>query len=160
MVIYIENNMNKLTSKEDSGLILKYEGEIKELKKKLTLALQGISIESHSNSNFIMLEKNLGGKIALYESLIIHLKNISLKHLLEIYHLNLQREEEIKNLLEKKGNSMDYNIKKQLSDLSSNFISFKKLCENTFKDYENRSKMYILPEVLNVFKIFRNLYQN
>ena len=77
----------------------KYENEIKELKKKLSLAIQGINDD---NQLFKNVEKDKNGKISLYESLIIHLKNINLKHLLEIYYLNLQREEEIKSILEKK----------------------------------------------------------
>jgi hypothetical protein len=146
MVVYIENNIYKLPRDEGSEKY-RFETEIKELKRKLSLALQGINENPNLNSSFQMLEGGKNTKISLYESLIIHLKNISLKHLLELYYVNLQREEEIKNILEKKGGgSVDYNIKKQLNDLSTNYTSLKKLCDSTFKDYENRSKMYILPE--------------
>ena len=146
----IEKDINKLQIKDEKNnlsieVARKYENEIKELKKKLSLAIQGINDD---NSLFKALEKDKNGKMSLYESLIIHLKNINLKHLLEIYYLNLQREEEIKSILEKKGVNFDYNLKKNLSELNTNFISFKKLCEKNFVEYEQRSKQYILPEVL------------
>jgi hypothetical protein len=144
MVVYIENNLYKL-NKDDNPEKFRHETEIKELKSKLSLAIQGIN-ENNINNTFISLEKERITKVSLYESLIVHLKNISLKHLLEIYYVNLQREEEIKSILEKRGSSLDYNIKKQINELSSNHLSLKNFCESTFKDYESRSKMYILPE--------------
>jgi hypothetical protein len=149
MLTYIETNLGHLSKDETNFDKHHYEAEVKELKRKLSLALQGIN--DSNNTGFASLEKDRGIKASLYESLIIHLKNNSLRHLLEIYHVNLKREEEIQSILEKKKISSDYDIKKQLNDLCNNFITLKKLCETTFKDYESRSKMYILPEV--IFKL-------
>ena len=146
----IEKHLYKLNSRDsgdsiNSGNAIKYETEIADLKKKLVLALQGISDDN--NSVFKTLEKDKNSKVSLYESLIIHLKNINLKHLLEIYYLNLQREEEIRSILEKKGINVDYNIKKNINELNTNYSNLKKLCDKNFSEYEQRSKMYILPEV-------------
>jgi len=82
-------------------------------------------------------------KSSLYESLIIYLKNINLVHLMEIYQLNLQREEEIRKILESKNIPGLELIKDQIYKLNENFGVFKTNCEKALREYHSRSKSYI-----------------
>ena len=83
---------------------------------------------------------------SLYESLIIYLKNINLVHLMEIYQLNLQREEEIRKILESKNIPGIQLIKDQLLKLNDNFVVLKTNCEQALREYHSRSKSYIAYE--------------
>lgn len=80
---------------------------------------------------------------SLYESLIIYLKNINLVHLMEIYQLNLQREEEIRKILESKNIPGIELIKDQIFKLNDNFVVLKNNCEKALREYHSRSKSYI-----------------
>ena len=57
--------------------------EIKNLKKKLFLPNQGTNPDY--NSNFTQLTKDKMGETSLYESIIIHIKTLNVKYLLEIF---------------------------------------------------------------------------
>ena len=145
----------------------KYEEEIRNLKKKLSALMQmtnnmnsNTSSSNNSNSTFKQAEKDKPS--SLYESLIIYLKNLNLKHLLEIFQLNMQREEEIRTILnDKNSNNISSNTKKQIADLNSNYISLKKLCEQAFNEYLQRSKMYIqAEEYQEKLEEYKNFTQN
>jgi len=78
--------------------IIELNNENKEFKKENQALNKKANI---GNPYFENSEKEV--KSSLYESLIIYLKNINLVHLMEIYQLNLQREEEIRKILESKN---------------------------------------------------------
>lgn len=148
----------------DPKLVEKYEEEIKSLKKKLNTVAQitnsvnrsgnpsGNNSIANTNTAFKTAEKDSSS--SLYESVVVHLKNLNLKHLLEIFQLNIQREEEIRLILNEENSSNinsansanNLNLKKQIADLSNNFTNLKKLCEQAFQDHQQRARLYIQPE--------------
>lgn len=165
---FLQFSKNKSSHNQiDQNLLNKYEEENKNLKKKLSQFMQitnsvgkkntNNSSINNSNPDFISAEKE--NSASLYESTIVYLKNTNLKHLLEIFQLNIQREEEIRTLLHDKSNPNNSNqLKKQISDISSNFVALKNLCENVFSEYQQRAKSYIQPEEfekrLDDYKLF------
>jgi hypothetical protein len=163
---FLQNTKNKSSNSSiDQNLLNKYEEENKNLKKKLSQFMQitnsvgksNPNSSNNSNSNFKSAEKE--NSPSLYESIIVYIKNTNLKHLLEIFQLNIQREEEIRTLLTDKNNPNNSSqLKKQISDLSNNFAALKTLCENVFAEYQQRAKSYIQPEEfekrLDDYKLF------
>ena len=145
--------------------VTKHKEEIKFLKRKLLLPEHSENQSLYSSNQFFnQILKEKMGELSLYESIIIHIKTINVRFLLEIYDLNLQREEEVRNILSEKnkGNLVIViliNSKKQslqeyktkAFDLIKNFDSLKIQCEKEVKDFEERSKMYIPPEVKLLF---------
>lgn len=118
--------------------ITELNNEIKELKKENQTLTKKANSE---NPYFKSAEKD--AKLSLYESLIIYLKNINLVHLMEVYQLNLQREEEIRKILESKNIPGIESIKDQIFKLNDNFVVLKNNCEKALREYHLRSKSYI-----------------
>lgn len=113
------------------------------------------------NENIYYKGAEKGSKSSLYESLIIYLKNINLMHLMEVYQLNLQREEDIRKILESKGIPEKEQIKMEILKLSENFNILKANCENVIKEYQVRSKAYILyDELENKILEHKNFTEN
>jgi len=88
---------------------IKDKEEIKNLRKKVFLPSsnqgtgqggQGSGLSPNSDFNQIVKDKT--GEASLYESIIIHIKTLNVKYLLEIFDLNIQREEEVRNILSEK----------------------------------------------------------
>ena len=138
------------TSEKTQKQTEKYEAEILNLKKRLNSFLQitnsvaGTSNPTSTNS-FKFVEKENSN--SLYENIIVYLRNINLKHLLELFQLNLQREEEINTVVIDKSFSTNLTAtKSQIIDLYANFNSLKKICEQAFIEFQNRAKFYIQPE--------------
>ena len=112
-----ENNFEKLNEERSKEIdaynkqLLKNNKEIKHLRKKILINSQeGID----NNDKFEQVHNGKYGKSSLYESIIIHIKMININYLLEIFDLNIQREEEVKKILEDKhqgkvNGSLKYN---------------------------------------------------
>lgn len=126
----ISNMREKIIELNDTIFELRKENQILNNKK-----------NNLENSNFQNAEKFV--KNSLYESLIIYVKNINLLHLMEVYQLNLQREEDIRKILESKKIPEIDLIKNQILKLNENFITLKHNCENALREYHIRSKSYI-----------------
>ena len=81
--------------------------EIKYLKRKLLMPghghFEGSNSSDFNNTNFNQIVKEKTGESSLYESIIIHIKTLNIRYLLEIFELNLQREEEVRNILNEKN---------------------------------------------------------
>jgi hypothetical protein len=155
MVKIAENSTNYKKLQQDN--LLKEE-ELKVLKKKVTqlTSLNQLTGQSSANSSsqsqnnsasslFKNIEKDKNS--SLYEVLLIHIKNLNLKHLLEVFQLNVQREQDIRNII---SNGQDKNttnllktIDANLKELSKNFDQFKSFCEKTFHEYENRASYFV-----------------
>jgi len=136
---------------------IKLNSEISNLKEKI-VELNQIIIELRKENQILNNKKNYYNnqdyqnaekfvKNSLYESLIIYIKNINLSHLMEVYQLNLQREEDIRKILESKKIPELTNINNQILKLSENFSSLKYNLENALREYHIRSKSYISYEL-------------
>lgn len=145
---------------EKNSELLKENSELKEDIEKLNSKIRELNliIEQLRNENFALnnltntkkslenphfVKADSEAKSALYESLVIFLKNIQLSHIMEIYKLNMEREEEIRKILETKTIPNYEEIKKQFSRLNENFITYKTNCENALQDYYTRATAYI-----------------
>jgi hypothetical protein len=106
-------------------------------------ALNNLNNTKKSLENPYFIKADTEAKSALYESLIIFLKNIQLSHILEIYKMNMEREEEIRKILETKKIPNFDEIKKQYGKLNENFIVYKTNCENALQEYYKRANAYI-----------------
>jgi len=148
----IENITHKLENAKERHLkqVEKLETEILNLKKRLNTFIQitnsvGGTTTPNSTNSFKTLEKDNSN--SLYENIIVYLRNTNLKHLLELFQLNLQREEEINSVLTEKSFSSTLTAtKSQIIDLYANFNSLKKICEQAFIEFQNRAKFYIQPD--------------
>jgi len=144
------NNLSEANSKLNSEIYILKEkinelnNTIKELKNenKILFDLK----KNIENPHFKIGEKEV--KNSLYESLIIYLKNLNLTHMMEVYQLNLQREEDIRKILESKKIPETDTIKNQIKILNDNFNILKNNCENALMEYFIRSKSYISYEDL------------
>jgi hypothetical protein len=68
--------------------------------------------------------------------------------------LNLQREEEIKNILSSRTNKqLQTKLNKNIKDLNDNLSTLTNDCEDAFKEYELRSRQFITLEVIHIHYI-------
>ena len=116
----LKSEINRLNL-ENSKLktkIKELNSQLQELKVKLSSSnsIANLKVLSNENKYFKAGEKEV--KYSLYESLIIYLKNINLHHIMEVYQLNIQREEDIKKILESKNIPGIESFKIQFSKLS------------------------------------------
>jgi len=142
----------EIESLKDS--ILKQDKEIKYLRKKILIPNTNSNNKGNSNNEFNKIQKEKVGQSSLYESILVHIKTININYLLEIYNLNLQREEEIKKILEDnhKGKHLQ-EYKKHTLELIKNFDYLQSYCQEEIKLCNERSKMYIPPDVSNTIMI-------
>lgn len=134
---YQNKILNDLTQEK-----IKNEEEIKLYKKKLLY--YNINI---NNPYFKVSETSTLSKNSLYESLIIYIKTLNIKHIFDLYENNYEIEE--KN--QKMYNSIKTNDIRTFSPshiIIKEFKEYRKTFEDLLTDYDKRSKLYINPEVL------------
>lgn len=149
----ILNNANILNSRTKNSQERDYkaysielESQVNLLKKKILVIENTQKNSIIENPNFAKLNsENLG---SLYETILIYIKNINIQHLLEIFNLHLQKEEEITKVIDLKKipSASDFGIR--IKNLSEKLFHLTKHCELAFNDYENRSKAYLSIEDL------------
>ncbi len=146
MHVNINEENTKLNSELDNlkHFLSQLNNENKELRKENQILIKKANIE---NPFYLSLSAQKDAKQSLYESLVIYLKNINLVHSMEVYQLNLQREEEIRKILESKNIPGIQLINDQIYNLNNNFIILRGNCEQALREYHLRSKSYIAYEV-------------
>lgn len=154
MLEEIESGFDKLITKKNESdqlyAIEQKDKEIRNLKEKLlSFAKTGQSGKGDSNNPiFKAMEKDKSSQNALYESIIVYIQNVNMKHLIELYRKDIQREEEIRTVLETKNKApFEASVKKQVTELLANSSTLKKLCDQSFKEYEQRAMLYVPPNV-------------
>ena len=92
----LKNDKQKLENEKN-----KLEEENKVIRKKIFTPSSNSNAD-FSNKSFKESEKDKVGQASLYESIIVHIKTLNVKYLLEIFDFNIQREEEIRGILDEK----------------------------------------------------------
>lgn len=124
---------------------IKYEEEIKSLKRKLIY-----SNINTSNPYFKQSESNKSSKNSLYESLIIFIKNLNINHIYDLFESRNITEEPKKKLQFESKNSNDISKIKSIYNLVNEFREYRINCESLLNEYDKRSKLYINPEVIKL----------
>ncbi len=153
----LNTKSNNNQDKDFKTHAIELESQINLLKKKLLISENNLKNSLLENPHFNRLHEE--SKNSLYETILIYLKNVNIQHLLEIYKLNLQKEDELNkvaNSQKKIPGANDFAL--NLKNLSEKLFHLTKHCELAFNDYENRSKSYIsiddLEKKLNDYKNF------
>lgn len=135
------NQKSNLNEKDQKAQVIELESQINLLKKKLLISENNLKNAILENPNFNKLNEE--SKTSLYETILIYIKNINIQHLLEIYNLHLQKEEEFNKVLNTQKNSSANDYANKIKNLSEKLFHLTKHCELAFNDYENRSKAYV-----------------
>jgi len=141
--IQISNNTkSNIKANEDlNSYTQELESKINILKKKIFISENNLKNASSENPDFF--KANQDNQFSLYETILIYIKNINIQHLLEIYNLHLQKEDEIHKVLNSHKNPNENDLPLKIKNLSEKLFHLTKHCELAFNDYEIRSKSYI-----------------
>ena len=121
---------------------IKYDEEIKSLKKKLLY--HNINL---NNLYYKSADSNKQTQNSLYESLLVYIRNQNMKFVLDLYEAKVENEEEKHKILFEKKFSNDLKNAKKYELLLGEFKEFKKECQVLFNEFDLRSKNYFNSEV-------------
>lgn len=130
--------INDLTNEK-----IKYDEEIKSLKKKLLY--HNINL---NNAYFKAAESSKQNQSSLYETILVFIRNLNMKFVLDLYETKVENEEEKQKIIYDKKLTNDLKNSKKYESLVSEFKEFKKECQVLFNEFDIRSKNYFTSEVV------------
>ncbi len=143
--------LNDLTSEK-----FKNEEDLKVLKKKLLY--HNINL---NNVYYKAAETSKQSQNALYESIIIFIRNLNLKFILDLYENKVENEDEKQKIIYEKKFSNEPKNSKKYESLLNEFKELKKECQMLFNEFDVRSKNYFTTEVrLFLLRNFPTSIQN
>ena len=140
----LKTNPAEKDQRDQKVYAIELESKISLLKKKLLISENNLKNAALENPNFTKLHQE--SKPSLYETLLVYIKNINIQHLLEIYNLHLQKEEELNKILNTQKSPSANEFANKIKNLSEKLFHLTKHCELAFNDYEDRSKAYVCIE--------------
>lgn len=129
--------INDLTSEK-----IKNDEDIKSLKKKILY--HNINL---NNVYYKASETSKQSQTSLYESIIVFLKNLNMKFILDLYETKIENEDEKQKILYEKKFSNEAKNSKKYETLLIEFKDLKKECQSLFNEFDIRSKNYFTSEV-------------
>ena len=121
---------------------IKYDEEIKAYKKKLLY--NNINL---NNPNYKAAENSKQSQNSLYESILVFIRNLNMKFVLDVYEVKVENEEEKQKIIVDKKLTNDLKNAKKYDLLLGELREFKKECQVLFNEFDIRSKNYFNAEV-------------